>query len=364
MRMRKTFQTLFFPHDSKSDHFKALDGLRGVAVMMVLLSHASNADVFFHPFLNFGQIGKIGVYLFFVLSAYLLDRQIAIALRSNKSSVGYWINYCLRRFLRIFPLFGIALLVHFTLTSIGVETVIESVEEILLHLALVRGEDIFWSIPVEFKYYVISPFLMYLCHRLLKWNLPMVFGLFAVLIASSMALRLWVELPLTSTVKFFPVFLVGTAISIFELIKDDFVAKQTKSALMDVLGYGAALIIIITIPYYFELIFGLKFNFQTTALSPVYALLWGVLLVGAKYGSGLLSKVFELNVLRFLGTISFSMYLFHMPVLILVTEHWKWLPEWSKVYTFFGLTILISSFNFIAIERPLSKIRLKTPKAN
>ena len=103
---------LFFPHDNKREHFKALDGLRGVAVLLVLLSHSSNANLFFHEFLNFQRIGKVGVYLFFVLSAYLLDRQIALAFMTKKSSKGYWKNYFLRRFLRIYPLFVVALILH------------------------------------------------------------------------------------------------------------------------------------------------------------------------------------------------------------------------------------------------------------
>ena len=360
MKFHNQFKSLFFPHDGKTEHFSALDGLRGVAVVMVLLSHSSNASIFFHPYLDFHNVGKIGVYLFFVLSAYLLDRQIAVALRTGKSSLRYWLNYALRRFLRIFPLFAIALFVHYGLTYSGITTVIDSVSEVLLHLALVRGEDVFWSIPVEFKYYIISPFLMYICHRVLKWNLMAVFALLGFLIVLSMAIRVWVDLSLTSTIKFFPVFLVGTAISIYELVRNKDLSRKSRSKLLDIAGLVAICIIFITIPYYFELLFNKSFNFQTTALSPMYALLWGMLLIGSKYGFGLLQSIFKLNVLRFLGTISFSMYLFHMPILILVNEHWLWLPEFSKIYVFFGLTILVSAFNFIFIERPLSKIRINT----
>lgn len=100
----------FFPHDNDPEHSKALDDLRGIAVMLVLLSHASNVGIHFQYLLNFQKIGKAGVYLFFVLSAYLLDRQIAIAFINNKSSKLYWKNYFVRRFLRIYPLFVIALI--------------------------------------------------------------------------------------------------------------------------------------------------------------------------------------------------------------------------------------------------------------
>ena len=326
---------------------------------MVLLSHSSNAGIFFHPFLNFQSIGKIGVYLFFVLSAYLLDRQIAITLRSGKSSLKYWKNYSLRRFLRIIPLFTIALITHYMLTVFGITTVIDSPKEVLQHLLLIRGEDIFWSIPVEFKYYIISPLLMYVCHRYLKWRISLIFGFFATLIIFSMLTKLVVDLPVTSTLKFFPVFLVGTAISIYELVKYEAISKVSHSIKLEIAGLISFGIILITIPYYFELIFNKEVNFQSTALSPFYALLWGILLIGAKYGWGLLKWVFEIRFLRFIGTISFSMYLFHMPVLIIVTKYWPNLPPKLSVYIFFAISILISCITFLLIERPLSKIRLK-----
>ena len=46
-----------------------LDGLRGVAVLMVLLSHASNGGHDVLPGLDASGIGRSGVFLFFILSS-------------------------------------------------------------------------------------------------------------------------------------------------------------------------------------------------------------------------------------------------------------------------------------------------------
>jgi peptidoglycan/LPS O-acetylase OafA/YrhL len=43
--MSGILQKWFFSHDDKKDHNKALDGLRGIAVIMVLLSHSSNHGI-------------------------------------------------------------------------------------------------------------------------------------------------------------------------------------------------------------------------------------------------------------------------------------------------------------------------------
>ena len=218
MMIKDKFNKLFFPHDNKPEHFKSLDGLRGIAVLFVVLSHASNAKMFIHPIINFHAMGKVGVYLFFVLSAYLLDRQIALAFIANKTSIGYWKNYFLRRFLRIYPLFVIALIFHGLLNLVGVKTVIDSIIDIPLHMILLKGESIFWSIPVEFKYYFISPLIMWFCHKFLEWSAGKLLFVFVLIVAISIAIELIFHLPLVSTFRYFPIFLVGTIISIYELL--------------------------------------------------------------------------------------------------------------------------------------------------
>lgn len=347
---------LFFPHDNKKEHFKALDGLRGIAVFLVLLSHSSNANLFFHDFLNFQKIGKVGVYLFFVLSAYLLDRQIALAFMTQKSSTEYWKNYFLRRFLRIYPLFVIALLMHGLLTFLGITTVIGGITDITLHMALMEGESIFWSIPVEFKYYFISPIIIWICHKFIRWNKIKLLLIFFIVLLASIVIELIYHLPLISTLRYFPIFLVGTFISIFEILYKDKIRNITSKRRQNIIGLIALLLIILTIPFYFEKIFGFKPNFHRSIFYLPYAIIWGIILITSKYGKGLLSRIFEVKALRFLGVISFSVYLFHMLFLILVK--YLQIPSSLQIYIFFILTILFSSISFLTIERPLAKIRI------
>jgi hypothetical protein len=66
-------ERLFFDKTSSTNlQFGSLDGLRGIAVLFVVLSHLSNAGFNLTPVLNFAGSGKYGVFLFFVLSAFLL----------------------------------------------------------------------------------------------------------------------------------------------------------------------------------------------------------------------------------------------------------------------------------------------------
>src|SRR3954447_15197358 len=120
----------------------ALDGLRGLAVLLVLLDHASDAELRIFPAADMNRAGKYGVYLFFVLSAFLLThlslrRPAAELLRART-----WLNYAVRRFLRIFPLYAIVLVTLVVLHKL-------KVHDVLTHLLLEDGKRQFWSIPVE-----------------------------------------------------------------------------------------------------------------------------------------------------------------------------------------------------------------------
>src|SRR3954447_733875 len=95
----------------RAQRFPALDGLRGLAVLLVLLDHASDAELRLFPGANMNRAGKYGVYLFFVLSAFLLTHLLLLTPAEKLARFRTWFTYFVRRFLRIFPLYALVLLV-------------------------------------------------------------------------------------------------------------------------------------------------------------------------------------------------------------------------------------------------------------
>lgn len=356
---------LIFPYDDKKDHFKALDGLRGMAVLLVVLSHASLHGVYLIPGMDFSGMGKPGVFLFFVLSAYLLDRQIIVGFVNGKANAKFLANYFLRRFMRIFPLYIITLLVFYACFRFGVKTSwIKNWNIIWKHLTLQEGLGIFWSIAVEFKYYFISPLIMAFCNYALKWDLKKTTLFLLALIGVSIYLQAKNKYDEITLVRYLPIFLMGTLLSIYEVIlQKERDIKLFKSKGLGYAGLICCLLIIISIPSVFQFLFlsaGQKSPLSDSIYYFPYAIAWSVILMAVKYGNiSILKKFFEITFMRFLGIVSFSMYLFHVLILNFV-EMRKWhIPNFAQFYVFLLITCIVSFLSYVIIERNLQKIRIK-----
>ncbi len=351
------FNTLFFPHDEKPSHIKALDGLRGIAVLIVLLAHTSNHGMYFHKYLRFEKSGQIGVYLFFVLSAYLLDRQIIMTLLANQSSILYWKNYALRRFLRIYPLFFLAVISYGAVTKFSpIYTAIDDIIDLPLHLLLLKEESIFWSIPVEIKYYLLSPLILLFCHKYLTWKRGSVFIFLSLTGLISIISLIFYEPSNIAIISFLPIFLSGTVISIYELLYKKKYDSFSKTKI-ELVGIIAIIIIFLSFTSIKDQLSNHYPQFyKDQNITFIYGLLWGIVLWSSKFGIGAIRKILESKLIRFLGSISFSVYLFHM-LIIRIISHYSSLSA-LNIYFVFALTILISSITYLFIERPLSTVTL------
>src|SRR5262245_17163539 len=96
---------------TSATHLPALDGLRGVAVLLVIFAHSAcsatdtTVDRVYRGVIS---AGWTGVDLFFVLSGFLITG----ILYDAKGTRGYFRNFYSRRALRIFPLYYAFLLVY------------------------------------------------------------------------------------------------------------------------------------------------------------------------------------------------------------------------------------------------------------
>ena len=338
--------TAFFAGDEHPDHHKPLDGLRGLAVLMVVFGHGANHGL--GPFGPDSMMirGKLGVYLFFVLSAYLLDRQIIKMFQQGRAQWDYWRYYFSRRILRIFPLFFLALVVFRLANAAGLKVVIHSWGQLWEHLALQRGDHIFWSIPVEFKYYLISPILLYFFHRILRWNLWAMGITFAALFVCVYQYSVRWQPDGTSTLLYLNIFLMGTLVAVLERCVPNFWNALRTFKPASSLGWSVILA--------FSLWSWKMDDFTSINTFLPAAALWSIALA-ATFGPGWWASLLSFKPLRWVGKVSFSMYLFHIPVLMCV-KIFDWNPAvlWM---VYLSATVVVCAVTYLCVEYPLQSFK-------
>jgi len=142
-------------------YIKELDGVRGIAIILVILFH--------YNFLI--GIGWIGVQLFFVLSGFLIT---SILLNSKKNNLKFYLKkFYWRRSLRIFPLYYLyIIIIYFVFLVSGYPSFFEELSPYLFTYTYnyfplfneLKFDPVFthfWSLSVEEQFYLIWPFIVY-----------------------------------------------------------------------------------------------------------------------------------------------------------------------------------------------------------
>lgn len=181
-------------------HLPSVDGLRGLAILLVFLAHANFLSLD-HPLdkilYNLSLAGWIGVDLFFVLSGFLITGILV----ASKSDQHYYRNFFARRLLRIFPLYyGFLAFYFLLLPSLGYLQAHTPAFEQLWYWSYLSnfrvawsGAElpphigVFWSLAVEEHFYLFWPMLVR------GLSLPRLRQLCFAIVAGSLMLRvvLW-----------------------------------------------------------------------------------------------------------------------------------------------------------------------------
>ena len=118
---------------------EVLDGLRGMAALMVV------AD---HTWPRFVGVGASGVLIFFSLSGFLLARPFVCSPEKIKQR-GFLLHYTKRRLFRILPMYYFYILLVYVLSM--------DFGDAVLHAFFLKGDGHLWAIPQEMLFYLIFP---------------------------------------------------------------------------------------------------------------------------------------------------------------------------------------------------------------
>tara|TARA_B100001964_G_C14262044_1_gene616213 strand:- start:1940 stop:3070 length:1131 start_codon:yes stop_codon:yes gene_type:complete len=350
----------------------ALDGLRGLAVFLVFLSHTSLHGDNLIPYADFSGFGKSGVFLFFVLSAFLLTKPFLIR-NAEEITLRFIVNYGFRRFLRIYPLYVIYLAVALVLTAVVPELFGNKSRAYPLpldfsgyfrHLILQEGRGVTWSIPVEFSYYFLLP-LIALTYSLLLKNRIVPCTIFTLLLIF-VSQYFWPQAEsLVNDIRvrsYLPIFFLGSFLAVLhhQTTSGEMVWSKESKTLIEASGIAAILLLFLMIPTVTSLFVegGVSNNIFHKQFI-IYGVLWSVVLYASICGRGWLQRFFELRLVRYFGFISFSFYLFHAPVLDLIYSQVD-VPGVLYPWLVLLICVAFSHVSWILLEKPLSRMKLKS----
>ena len=340
----------------RRDYREDIDWLRAIAVLAVVAFHFEAPAVFG---------GFVGVDIFFVISGYLITGIIQSELQTGSFSFAQFYE---RRVRRLLPaLYAMVALTaipsfHYLLTSErqeffrSIAAVVTFTSNFFFwfqtgyfdHAAVEKPLLHTWSLAVEEQFYLALPLLLWGLSRATRgWRiaLPVVLGVLAL---ASFVLSIWLMKSDGSANAFFMSppraweFLVGGLIAVpgFPVLRN-VLAQQIAR------GFALALI---AIPI-FSLRQGPGFP-GFNALAPCIGaamFLWS----GIGVPTPIRSRYSPLNVMKFFGQISYSLYLWHWPLFTFArfSKSSLVLDAGDKVMLF-ALTVLISHLSWRFVEQP------------
>lgn len=328
--------------DTISHHrFPAADGIRGLAVLIVLVVHSM---VMFFPktYDGLAGSGKIGVWLFFVLSAFLLTNTFI----QKGFGVQNITSYIIGRFIRIMPLYILTLIIYCAFGYF-------SLQEAYSIFKLNNPWGHLWTIAVEFKFYFLLPFICFILIRIQSrfGNSSMIAAAIIII-----AIQQWnypyfeVKPSSTDMTGYISAFMPGICAAI--LLPGQ---SSKKNTLPDLICVLVLIGILLSVPQIRKVFFGIPNDGYLLDKHVHFAFAWSVLVFFTLSSTGRLNSLFCSRWLRQLGKWSFSIYLFHWLIYTQITKFFIESYLWATIA--FSLAIIIGGIIFYLVEKPLEKWR-------
>ena len=346
-----------------------VEGLRGLAVALVVVSHVG---VGFHN-------GFIGVDIFFAISGFLITGLMLREYEQSRAQSGVGSislrSFYARRARRIIP----AALLCLLLTVLGASILMNSVAAgavrldalwasvFLANLDLInsstdyfqQGFDAsplqnFWSLAVEEQFYLVWPTLVILAIALhgarvgrtrLDW-LSRVVALIAIMTVVSFCWSVWSSMAEPSVAYF------STFTRAWELGAGAFAAammfkfRATLPSWLGIVGLAAIIATLIFMPA------DAPFPGWIAAIPVLGTVL---LLSSGAQRQGVAYRILSFAPLRLVGLVSYSLYLFHWPIIVLFGRFMDDWNQWLRVAVLIGASVVVAIASYLWVEKPALK---------
>lgn len=368
---------------SKPVYFEQLNGIRFIAVFLVLIDH------WLIPINPFSFLGHLGVVMFFVLSGFLITRILfenADSCRINRSSpIVKIVRFIYRRSLRIFP-------IYFLLLAVGGIFSLSNFSEIagwlisytpnfyiILHNRWMGVWDHLWSLAVEEQYYLLFPYFVFFISvakypRLLIWMLVMGIGsrLGFYLLASHETKESFWMISYVNPLSAIDSFGLGGILAyLYHYKYENFVKLVSRSYFIPL-----SLFVFFVVLYLSHKAVYTHDNIWAIVFERFFAGLFSFFLIAQAIGSKswILGRFLTFTWVSYIGQISYGIYLYHNVVLNYYHEKGNTiigylttllpnlkleLPNFILLKFVLSLFIVIclASFSWFFIEKPINRFK-------
>ena len=337
-------RTETFDIQKKTTKLNYIDQLRGIAILLVIICHVSQSQIDLNSLSRvIFDFGKMGVQLFFFLSAYTL----CLSMDSRKEQ--YFIrNFYIRRYFRIAPLYYLGIFIYFLVSTspfLNHYIVVSNDKSyttlnILSNFLLIHGvipsanNSIVpggWSIGTEIIFYLMFPSL-FLFYKNLNLKFIYILPILGLLMATLFSLVVYSFDKNEYTNSFYyysifnqlQIFLIGMSCYFLEM-SDSIVFSPLKSGLIFVILIGLSFMISVELKKInvslFVFLAGLSFLFLFKFFKKIN---------------------YTFNALQRIGELSFSIYIFHFLFAYpLVTHFVHFADGKTNSYILFTTSVII-----------------------
>jgi peptidoglycan/LPS O-acetylase OafA/YrhL len=355
-----------------------LDGLRGIAIVLVVWFHIWQISWLRAPatWLQFiPETGFVGVHVFFFISGFVIVYPFVRAKLEGKPRPS-WAHFAYRRAIKIVPSYVLSIGLMFLIGYQHVEQTGGVLRDVVTHLLFIHNwfantygsiNGVLWTLGVEVQFYVVFPLLCYAFLRRPYWTFA---GLLAIalifrsaVVGSFYFLQLIEQLP--AYLDFFACGMLTAYLYVSLRNHPLPAAAHYAATALAILGFAGLVALM-------ESLFSIRYAHDGFAHWQVINRTWLALDciaigVGSLFAAPLWKRALANPLLVFFSIISYNWYIYHQ---VVARELWyhhlpPWVgvdphadPHWQFWYSViaFPATILVATIVTYAFERPLLRL--------
>lgn len=304
----------------------AIESVRGIAALAILSAHLFGSAFGYDPTATYGSLasrivfgGGFAVFLFFALSGYLLFWPMAKSLFGSDGRIDFG-DYARNRALRILPLYWVVMAILLTVKGADLRSwvlfmgFLENFRPDTVGVNPING--VVWSVVTELQFYILLPFLAYGLAKVTRRSILPAIALLLGIAAVSAVIRFYgTQVVPDDLIRFnlpgtFLFFVPGMVLALLRVRWLDNPPRFTNG----VFGYGGVWLAVAAVVWFVQWV---RFDWFLLSFLASGLMVAACVLPGMRWDP--VARILHWRALALVGVMSYSLYLWHVPVLEWIT---------------------------------------------